>query len=155
MAAIKVKIATGIMILQYQRSRFSKNCISANCPLCNIEPEDVTHFILKCEKLSSIRNRFIQELKPFLVDCNKPSLLIQELFNDEENLLHLIIDCTTYHFLTFKEQVRIETLTRELITARTPYADVDFSAKTEPLISSDENDESSACSEDNGDDFVS
>ncbi|CAG2212777.1 unnamed protein product [Mytilus edulis] len=114
MAAIKVKIATGIMILQYQRSRFSKNCISANCPLCNIEPEDTTHFILKCEKLSSIRNRFIQELKSFLVDCNKPSLLIQELFDDEENLLHLIIDCISYHFLTYKEQVRIETLTRGL-----------------------------------------
>ncbi|CAC5425276.1 unnamed protein product [Mytilus coruscus] len=56
--------------------------ISSNCPLCNIEPEDVTHFILKCEKLSSIRNRFIQELKSFLVDCNKPSLLVQELFDD-------------------------------------------------------------------------
>ncbi|CAC5381939.1 unnamed protein product [Mytilus coruscus] len=98
---------------KYQRSRFSKNCISANCPLCNIEPEDVTHFILKCEKLSSIRNRFIQELKSFLVDSNKRSLLIQELFDDEENLLHLTIDCTTYHF-QFKEQVRIETLTRGL-----------------------------------------
>ncbi|CAG2198329.1 unnamed protein product [Mytilus edulis] len=114
MAAIKVKIATGIMILQYQRSRFSKNCISAICPLCNIEPEDTTHFILKCEKLSSIRNRFIQELKSFLVDCNKHSLLIQELFDNGENLLHLIIDCTSYHFLTYKEQVRIETLTRGL-----------------------------------------
>ncbi|CAG2206286.1 unnamed protein product [Mytilus edulis] len=112
MAAIKVKIATGIMILQYQRSRFSKNCISAICPLCNIEPEDMTHFILKCEKLSSIRNRFMQELKSLLVDCNKPPLLIQELFDDKENLLHLIIDCTSYHFLTYKEQVRIETLTR-------------------------------------------
>ncbi|CAG2206444.1 unnamed protein product [Mytilus edulis] len=114
MAAIKVKIATGIMILQYQRSRFSKNCISAICPLCNIEPEDMTHFILKCEKLSSIRNRFMQELKSLLVDCNKPPLLIQELFDDKENLLHLIIDCTSYHFLTYKEQVRIETLTRGL-----------------------------------------
>ncbi|CAC5424086.1 unnamed protein product [Mytilus coruscus] len=38
---------------------------------------------------------------------------------------------------------------------RTPYADIDFSAKAEPLSSSDENDESSTCGGNNVDDFVS
>ncbi|XP_052073487.1 fasciclin-2-like [Mytilus californianus] len=38
---------------------------------------------------------------------------------------------------------------------RTPYADVDFSAKAEPLISSDEDDIRSINRKDNGDDFVS
>lgn len=38
---------------------------------------------------------------------------------------------------------------------RTPYADVDFSAKAEPLISSDEDDESSVSGKYNDDDFVS
>lgn len=37
---------------------------------------------------------------------------------------------------------------------RTPYADIDFSAKAEPLISSDESDENSSCLENNCDDFV-
>lgn len=38
---------------------------------------------------------------------------------------------------------------------RTPYADIDFSAKAEPLISSDEDDESSINGKNNCDDFVS
>lgn len=38
---------------------------------------------------------------------------------------------------------------------RTPYADIDFSAKAEPLISSDEDDEGSACVDNNDEDFVS
>ncbi|XP_076106083.1 uncharacterized protein LOC143074576 [Mytilus galloprovincialis] len=37
---------------------------------------------------------------------------------------------------------------------RTPYADIDFLAKAEPLISSDEDDESIAGGDDNGDDFM-
>ncbi|VDI07333.1 Hypothetical predicted protein [Mytilus galloprovincialis] len=38
---------------------------------------------------------------------------------------------------------------------RTPYADIDFSAKAEPLNSSDESDENSSCLENKCDDFVS
>ena len=55
MACVKVKMATGTVIFQYQQSKFSKNTINARCLLCKAEPEDVTHFILRCQGLTDIR----------------------------------------------------------------------------------------------------
>lgn len=38
---------------------------------------------------------------------------------------------------------------------RTPYADIDFTAKADPMISSDESEDSSSLNENNENDFVS
>ena len=114
MAAAKVKIATDTLTLQWHKARFSNSNISSTCQLCNLEPEDMTHFILRCDKLADIRERFLNSLKVLLKEFRKSDLLIHELLNNEDSLMHLIIDCTRYHSLVPKEQVRIETLSRGL-----------------------------------------
>ena len=47
-ASIKVKLLTGVYMLQTTRSKFSNKHISASCPLCGSEDENKIHFILKC-----------------------------------------------------------------------------------------------------------
>ena len=40
------------------------------CLLCKKEAENEEHFLLKCEKLSSIRNSIIEEISMLLNTCN-------------------------------------------------------------------------------------
>jgi hypothetical protein len=60
------------------------------CLLCIKEAENKEHFILKCEKLSSIRNPIIEEISMLLNTCN---IEFQELSNPEK--IQLILDITT------------------------------------------------------------
>ena len=67
-------------------------------PLCFKEPEDTKHFLLKCIILNGTRSKFIKKLKDLLeLKLVKP--LVFELFECDDNLLQLIVDCTKFHFL--------------------------------------------------------
>ena len=46
-----VKLISGTYILQKNKARFNQYEVSSLCPLCGIEPEDLMHFMLTCEKL--------------------------------------------------------------------------------------------------------
>jgi len=59
------------------------------CLLCKREAENEEHFILKCKKLSSIRNPIIEEISMPLNKCN---IEFQELSNPEK--IQLILDIT-------------------------------------------------------------
>ena len=66
----------------YTRLRFDMNVLSTSrscknikdmCPLCNTEPETVSHFILKCHQFSYLRGKFYDNVSshsPDLKDKN-------------------------------------------------------------------------------------
>ena len=82
-----------VLNLKY-RARFNGLKTTSRCPLCFKEPEDTKHFII----LNDTRSKFIKNLKDLLeLKLVKP--LVFELFECDDNLLQLIVDCTKFHFL--------------------------------------------------------
>lgn len=43
--------------------KYTEYLVSNICPLCEREPEEVSHFLLRCEKLSQSRQPFIDKIK--------------------------------------------------------------------------------------------
>ena len=97
-ACVKSKIVCGTYTLQADRARFNGLKTTSRCPLCFKEPEDTKHFLLKYIILNGTRSKFIKKLKDLLeLKLVKP--LVFELFECDDNLLQLIVDCTKFHFL--------------------------------------------------------
>ena len=65
-ANIHVKLLSGTYILQKNKARFNQYEVSSLCPLCGIEPEDLVHFMLTCEKLEEARQPFITNLQKLI-----------------------------------------------------------------------------------------
>ena len=65
-ANIHVKLLSGTYILQKNKARFNQYEVSSLCPLCGIEPEDLVHFMLTCEKLEEVRQPFITNLQKLI-----------------------------------------------------------------------------------------
>jgi hypothetical protein len=97
-ACVKSKIVCGTYTLQADRARFNGLKTTSRCPLCFKEPEDTKHFLLKCIILSDTRSKFIKKLRD-LLELKLLKLLVFELFECDDNLLQLIVDCTKFHFL--------------------------------------------------------
>lgn len=112
MAGLKVKIATNTLVLQANRAKFDKNCsTSPICLLCQLEPEDINHFILRCSALDPVRSPFLNKLKLTVAETRSGSLYEKELWLPE-NLIQLITDCTKFTFFNNIETADIETLSR-------------------------------------------
>jgi hypothetical protein len=92
-ASIKVKLLTGVYMLQTTRSKFSNRQISASCPLCGSEDEDKIHFILKCPDLASRRKYYIDELKSMLYEIDHDVSV--NIVNNDELFIQLILDVTS------------------------------------------------------------
>ena len=83
----------------YTRLRIDMNVLSTSksqgaqlelCPMCNLEPETVDHFLLKCVKYSNIRNDFISE-----ISTHHPHFNFENLLTDDKIRYILNIDCPT------------------------------------------------------------
>ena len=70
-AVIKVKILTGCYILQSNRAAFNQYTVNDTCPLCQSEPEDRTHFILRCKALSDIRSKYLHDVTRLISDYHQ------------------------------------------------------------------------------------
>jgi len=92
-ASIKVKLLTGVYMLQTTRSKFSNKHISASCPLYGSEDEDKIHFILKCPNLVSTRKYYIDELKSMLYEIDHDVSV--NIVNTDELFIQLILDVTS------------------------------------------------------------
>ena len=80
--AVHLKIVTGTYILQSNRASFDPTCL-----LCKTGAETLTHFLLHCAILESIREPILKDIKYILRHSDID-------FNNSEILLQLLTDCS-------------------------------------------------------------
>jgi hypothetical protein len=71
--AIKLKLVTWTYILQEKRSKFMLN-ESSICKLCEIETENMIHFLLKCIVLEPVRKQYIYRLNDIQAEISNIKL---------------------------------------------------------------------------------
>ena len=57
---------TGTYTLQSNRAKFNQYKIDLTCTLCEEEPEDQEHFLLRCRSLSETRDPFTRKIEHIL-----------------------------------------------------------------------------------------
>jgi hypothetical protein len=92
--------------LQKDRHRFNKFDISSICPMCRLEDEDIIHFLLKCPLLAGSRQEPFRRLKNEVINNSEDGTWLR-IFNNDESITTLIIDCRNYSE-TFMESTDIE-----------------------------------------------
>ena len=60
--AVHLKIVTGTYILQSNRASFNQNEVDPTCLLCKTGAETLTHFLLHCAILESIREPILKDM---------------------------------------------------------------------------------------------
>ena len=84
--------------------------------MCRLEDEDIIHFLLKCPLLAGSRQEPFRRLKNEAINNSEDGTWLR-IFNNEERITTLIIDCRNYSE-TFMESTsvmdRIEKLSIEL-----------------------------------------
>ncbi|CAG2205815.1 unnamed protein product [Mytilus edulis] len=58
----RVKIATGVYILQSQRAKYNSNAVDPTCQLCKNGEETLSHFLLTCVTLDAVRNPYWEKI---------------------------------------------------------------------------------------------
>ena len=86
----KVRLLTGVYVLQVNRSAFNQNQVNPTCLLCKEDGETTEHFILHCSALNHVRQPVPEDLKQTCINLG-----IEINFGDCEHLLELILDCTS------------------------------------------------------------
>ena len=77
--SVFVKIRISNSNLNIERGRYIKLPVEKRiCPLCNIEPEDEIHFILKCLKLDECRRELFSNISS-VVPSFKRVIIISKL----------------------------------------------------------------------------
>ena len=51
----KVRMMTGVYMLQTTKARFNQYKVEPTCPLCRFEPEDLSRMLLRCPALADTR----------------------------------------------------------------------------------------------------
>ena len=91
-AHIKARVLTGTYILQSTKAKFNNQQVDPKCPLCRLESEDLSHFLLRCPALSTVRELHIKSLRDLVIEKVGHPLWLDK-FCSETVLLSLIIDC--------------------------------------------------------------
>jgi hypothetical protein len=66
-AQIKARLLTGTYLLQSDMQRFSKEKDEQKCELCQIEQENMEHFLLRCPAFNEKRKITLSKLKQTLI----------------------------------------------------------------------------------------
>ena len=85
--AVHLKITTGTYILQTNRASFNQNVVDPTCLLCKTSAETLSHFLIECVTLESIRQPILRDIKHMLRDSDLD-------LTDSEILLQLLTDCS-------------------------------------------------------------
>ena len=83
----KLKLVTGTYILQTNRATFNQNQVNPVCLLCQREDETVSHFLLHCPALDSIRNPIIHNIISVCSGVYSPT-------NSPGSFVQLLLDCS-------------------------------------------------------------
>ena len=93
-AGWKARLMTGTYMLQANRARFNQHQVDPMCLLCCKEPENVEHFLLRCESLTHVRDQFLHKIYQSLqksVDVGHFDIIK----SNDTVLTTTILDCTT------------------------------------------------------------
>jgi len=63
---IKARLLTGNYVLQSNFSKFNQHQVNHTCLLCQVEDEDIVHFLLNCNALHSYRQMHLSEMKQII-----------------------------------------------------------------------------------------
>ena len=70
----KVRMMTGVYMLQSTRARFNKYSIEKTCQLCRLVSEDLTHMLLRCPALSDVRKVSLAQIRDLVGERSGPSV---------------------------------------------------------------------------------
>ena len=111
---IKLKLITGTYILESKRSKYSNE--SSKCKLCDMETEDLAHFLINCKILEPIRSHYINRIEEII---DKFSILKYGNMSEVQKI-QILMDNSVLYSCT-KEHVEmsntIEQLSRQLVHA--------------------------------------
>ena len=113
---IKCRMLTGTYILQSTRHKFSRTAVSATCKCCGLYDEDLAHMLLECSALIRQRKPLYLTIKTKVINCIGIHKW-RELFNNRDNLVKLILDCSRYPIIKENPEYR------ELLNATTNLID--------------------------------
>ena len=110
-ADLKMKLLTGIYILQANRTNFIPYAVDPMCKMCNSESEDREHFLARCTSLESVRRHYREKLHNLVITTQINQLDDTKLFT--QLVLHRIlhrVQCISEH-----RQSQIELWSRKYI----------------------------------------
>ena len=80
-------------MLQATRARFNQFEVDPTCLLCFKEPENIEHFLLRCESLNKIRQPFLDKIYKLIQNSLGVAKLNDFKINDTE-FTAILLDCT-------------------------------------------------------------
>ena len=63
----KVRMMTGVYMLQTTGARCNQFSVEEMCPLCRLGPEDLSHMLLRCTALASIRKVSFGNIRDLMI----------------------------------------------------------------------------------------
>ena len=58
----KVRMMAGVYMLQTTMAKFNQYKVEDSCPLCRLEPEDLSHMLLRCPALADVREAPLSDI---------------------------------------------------------------------------------------------
>jgi hypothetical protein len=96
-ATVKAQLLCGVYRLQAFRAKINQHEIST-CPLCKLEPEDRTHFIINCKVLEDTRKTHLEHLKQIFKTQGK-LMAWYHISGCKETTTQLILDAEKLRWL--------------------------------------------------------
>ena len=100
---IKCRMLTGTYLLQSNSHKFCRASVSATCKCCGLNDEDLVHMLFECPSLIHQRKTLYSGIKSQVINCIGDHNW-RELFNNKNNLVKLILDCSRYPVIKEKPQ---------------------------------------------------
>jgi len=112
-AGVKVKLLLGVYQTQAVIAR-QKNG-SPSCMLCGKEPEDVQHFLLRCDSLSEVRQNHLEQLRSLLSSEFGDNAWCEATSNDDRYTQIILDAAKEFGQLRLHILYQYETISRNLI----------------------------------------
>ncbi|CAG2229246.1 unnamed protein product [Mytilus edulis] len=116
-AGIKCRLMLDTYLLQIHKQKFNKYEVDSTCLLCHNGAEDRKHFLIQCVALDSIRSPFLKILHEKTTEVVRDVKLTDAIFEQPDELLSLILDCTGYQVIPPSRQEEFEAVSRGLCFA--------------------------------------
>ena len=102
---VKLKLVTGMYILQVNRSAFNQNEIDPTCLMCKEEPETKAHFMIRCSALEEVSHPILKRI----LQCAE---YLMRSPIDSENLVQLLLDSAGV--ITDPKDIKVQTTIKNI-----------------------------------------